>query len=180
MRRGSLYAALALYLFGSIPASGVERSGQWVLESQPDGIVAFKIRPSSSFNDRSAAAELAFICNQESQYVVTILAPNPETFKNEQEWIPVAIRKSEDGYDPSDLLQRWENEGEYIFSENPSEQEDLTSYLKDKESESVKSVHFYFPNDLKAGIRATNHVVIDLSGFSSGLEAFKKQCEHLP
>ena len=29
--------------------------------------------------------------------------------------------KSEDGYDPSDLLQRWENEGEYITSVNCSD-----------------------------------------------------------
>jgi hypothetical protein len=97
--------------------------------------------------------------------------------KTEQESIPLAIQKSEDGYDPSDLLQRWENEGEYIFSEIPGEQEDLTSYLKERESEGVKSVHFYFPNDLDATTPTTNHLVIDLSGFSSGLAAFKKQCE---
>jgi hypothetical protein len=62
---------------------------------------------------------------------VGILAPSPGTFKNEHESIPLAIQRSEDGYDPSDLLQRWENEGEYIFSEIPSEQADLTSYLKE-------------------------------------------------
>ena len=85
---------------------------------------------------------LAFICNQQSKYVVGVLAPSPGTFKNEQESISLAIQKSEDGYDPSDLLQRWENEGEYIFSEIPGEQEDLTSYLKDRESEGVTSVHY--------------------------------------
>jgi hypothetical protein len=94
---------------------------------------------------------LAFICNQENNYVVGILAPSPGTFKNEQESIPLAIQKSEDGFDASDLLQRWENEGEYILSEIPGEQEDLTSYLKDRESDGVKSVHFYFPNDLDTG-----------------------------
>ena len=120
---------------------------------------------------------LAFICNQQSKYVVGVLAPSPGTFKNEQESISLAIQKSEDGYDPSDLLQRWENEGEYIFSEIPGEQEDLTSYLKDRESEGVTSVHFYFPNGLDTGTGTTNHVVIDLSGFSRGLETFKKRCE---
>jgi hypothetical protein len=40
----------------------------------------------------------------------------------------------------------------------------------------VKSVHFYFPNDLDTG-KATNHMIIDLSGFSIGLEVFKKDCE---
>ena len=82
--------------------------------------------------------------------------------------------KVRDGYDPSDLLQRWENEGEYIFSEIPDEQEDPTSYLKVREAEGFKSVHFYFPNDLDATTPTTNHVVIDLPGFSSGLETFKK------
>ena len=38
-------------------------------------------------------------------------------------------------------------------------------------------MHFYFPNDLDATTLTTNHIVIDLSGFSSGLAAFKKQCE---
>jgi hypothetical protein len=72
-------------------------------------------------------------------------------------------------------LQRWENEGEYIFSEIPDEQEDPTSYLKVREAEGFKSVHFYFPNDLDATTPTTNHVVIDLPGFSSGLETFKKK-----
>jgi hypothetical protein len=93
------------------------------------------------------ASDQAFICNQESKYLVGILAPSPGTFKNWQESIPLAIQKSEYGYDPSDLLQRWENEGEYIFSEIPGEQQDLIYYLKDRESEGVKSVRFYFPND---------------------------------
>ena len=136
--------------------------------------LAFK-RPIPTQN--GVGTGLAFICNQESNYVVGILARGPGTFKNEQESIPLAIQKSEDGYDPSDLLQRWENEGEYIFSEIPGEQEDLTSYLKERESEGVKSVHFYSPNDLDATTPITNHIVIDLSGFSSGLAAFKKQCE---
>ena len=52
----------------------------------------------------------------------------------------------------------------------------LASYLKDREGEGVKSVHFYFPNDLDTG-KATNHMIIDLSGFSIGLEVFKKKCE---
>jgi hypothetical protein len=49
-------------------------------------------------------------------------------------------------------------------------------YLKDREAEGVKSeLAFYFPNDLDAGTQTTNHIVIDLAGFSNGLEAFKKQ-----
>ena len=120
---------------------------------------------------------LAFICNQESKYAVGILRRPLEHSKASGSSIPLAIQKSEDGYDPSDLLQRWENEGEYIFSEIPDEQEDLTSYLKVREAEGFKSVHFYFPNDLDATTPTTNHVLIDLPGFSSRLEDSKKKCE---
>ena len=42
-------------------------------------------------------------------------------------------------------MQRWENGADYIFLESPDEQEELASYLKDREAEGVKSVHFYFP-----------------------------------
>jgi hypothetical protein len=91
--------------------------------------------------------------------------------------IPVAIQKMGEQSDSSDLMQRWENGGDYVFLESSDEQEELASYLKDREAEGVKSVHFYFPNDLDASTQTTNHVVIDLSGFSSGVTAFKKQCE---
>jgi hypothetical protein len=175
MRRSVLYAALTLYVFG-ISATAGERFGQWSVESQGEGTFALAFKRSIPMQDGSGPG-LAFICNQESKYAVGILAPSPGTFKSEQESIPLAIQKSEDGYDPSDLLQRWENEGEYIFSEIPDEQEDLTSYLKVREAEGFKSVHFYFPNDLDATTPTTNHVVIDLPGFSSGLETFKKKCE---
>ena len=174
MRRFGLYAALALCIYG-LPATAGERFGQWSLESQGEGTFALAFKRSIPMKN-GVGPGLAFIC-QESKYVVGVLAASPGTFKNEQESIPLAIQKSEDGYDPSDLLQRWENEGEYIFSEIPGEQEDLTSYLKDRESEGVKSVHFCFPNGLDTGTGATNHVVIDLSGFSRGLETFKKQCQ---
>ena len=91
--------------------------------------------------------------------------------------IPVAIQKMGEQSDSSDLMQRWENGGDYVFLESSGEQEELASYLKDREAEGVKSVHFYFPSDLDASTQTTNHVVIDLSGFSSGVAAFKKQCE---
>ena len=89
--------------------------------------------------------------------------------------IPVAIQKMGEQSDSSDLMQRWENGGDYVFLESSDEQEELASYLKDREAEGVKSVHFYFPSDLDASTQTTNHVVIDLSGFSSGVAAFKKQ-----
>jgi hypothetical protein len=176
MRRSSLYAALALFVLGSSATTG-EEFEQWSLESQVEGIVAFKVRPSVTLNDKFETAQLAFICNQEGKYVVGILAPPPGTFKSEQKYISVAIQNSEDGYDSSDLLQRWENADEYIFSEMPDDLEELASYLKSRETAGSKSIHFYFPNDPDTGPQTTNHIVIDLSGFSSGIAAFKKQCE---
>ena len=61
--------------------------------------------------------------------------------------------------------------------ESPDEQEELASYLKDREAEGVESVHFYFPNDLDASMRTTNHVVVDVAGFSSGVATFTSRCE---
>ena len=44
-----------------------------------------------------------------------------------------------------------------------------TSYLK--------SVQFYFPNDLDASTQTINHIVVDVAGFSSGVVAFTSRCE---
>jgi hypothetical protein len=53
----------------------------------------------------------------------------------------------------------------------------LASYLKDREAEGVKSVHVFFPNDLDASTQTTNHMVVDVAGFSSGVAAFTSRCE---
>jgi len=53
----------------------------------------------------------------------------------------------------------------------------FTSYLKGQEADGLKSVHFYFPNDLVTGAGKTNQVVIDLSGFSKGMQHFEKECK---
>ena len=49
--------------------------------------------------------------------------------------IPVAIQKMGEQSDSSDLMQRWENGPGYILLESPDEQEELASYLKDREAE---------------------------------------------
>ena len=74
-------------------------------------------------------------------------------------------------------MQRWEDGPGYIFLESPDDQEELASYLKDREAEGVKSVHFYFPNDLDASTQTTNHMVVDVAGFSSGVATFTSRCE---
>jgi len=174
MRRLGLYAALALCFVG-FPATAAERYGEWSLEQPSGSLLALSFKRSITFNSR-ATSELAFVCNPENKYVGVILIPFEGTFKNQQVVIPVVIQKNEDQYDHSDLLQHWKNGLDYIFSDSPDEPEELASYLKDREVEGVKSVHFYFPNDLDAG-KAINHMVIDLAGFSVGVAAFTSRCE---
>ena len=176
MRRFGLYATLALCIYG-LPATAEERFERWSLEQPGDFVFALSFKRSISFDDRTATSELAFVCNQEEEYVAVLLIPLDGTFKNRQNSIPVVIQKIEEQSDASDLMQRWENGPDYIFLESPDEQEELATYLKDREAEGVKSVHFYFPNDLEANTQTTNHMVVDLAGFSAGVAAFANRCE---
>jgi hypothetical protein len=171
MRRFGLCAALALCVYG-LPATAGERFGQWSLDQPGDFIFALSFKRSISFDDRTATSELAFVCNQEDKYVAVLLIPLDGTFTSRQKVIPVAIQKMGEQSDPSDLMQRWENGPGYIFLESPDEQEELASFLKDREAEGAKSAHFYFPNDLDASTQTTNHIIIDLAGFSDGVAAF--------
>ena len=176
MRRFGLYAALAMCVYG-LPATAEERFERWSLEQPGDFIFALSFKRSISFDDRTATSELAFLCNQEEKYVAVLLIPLDGTFKSRQQTISVAIQRTEEQSDASDLAQRWENGPGYIFLESPDDQEELASYLKDREAEGVKSVHFYFPNDLDASTQTTNHMVVDVAGFSSGVATFTSRCE---
>jgi hypothetical protein len=89
----------------------------------------------------------------------------------------VAVQRTENDFDSSDLLQQWDNEGDYIFAERPDELDKFTSYLKAQEADGVQSVNFYFPNDLGTGVGMINQVVIDIAGFSKGMQQFQKECE---
>src|ERR1700719_53114 len=176
MRRFGLYAALALCIYG-LPATAEERFERWSLE-QPGGFIfALSSKRVISFDDRTATSELAFVCNQEEKYVAVLLIPLDGTFKSGQNSIPVVIQKIEEQSDASDLMQRWENGPGYIFLESPDMQEELASYLKDREAEGLKSGHFYFPNDPDASTQTTNHMVVDVAGFSSGVATFTSRCE---
>jgi hypothetical protein len=177
MRRFGLYAAVTLCVCGLSATPAAERFGQWSLEQPEDFIFALSFKRSISLDDRTATSELAFVCNQENKDVAVLLMPLDGTFTSRHEAIPVAIQKIEEQSDQSDLMQRWENGRGYIFLESPDEQEELATYLKDREVEGVKSVHFYFPNDLDASTQTTNHIIIELVGFSDGVAAFAKRCE---
>ena len=175
MGRLGLYAALALCVYG-LPATAGERFGKWSLEQPGDFVFALSFKRSLSSDDRTATSELAFVCNEKEKYVAVLLIPFDGTLPNRQNSTPVLIQKTEEYSDRTDLMQRWENGPDYVYLESPDDREQLASYLKNREGEGVKLVHFYFPNDLDTG-KATNHMVIDLSGFSMGLKDFKKNCE---
>ena len=114
MRRYVPYSALALCCLATSATAG-ERFGQWSLEFQEEGVVALKLKPTASPDDGFGAPEVAFVCNQESRYVVAIIAPSPGTFRNQQETVSVAVQRTENDFDLSDLLQQWDNEGDYIL-----------------------------------------------------------------
>jgi hypothetical protein len=124
--------------------AAAERFGQWSLEQPEDFIFALSFKRSISFDDRAATSELAFVCNQENKYVAVLLIPLDGTFTSGHEVIPVAIQKMGEQSDSSDLMQRWENGADYIFLESPDEQEELASYLKDREAEGVTVNRFTF------------------------------------
>jgi hypothetical protein len=177
MRRSVLYAAVTLSVCGLSATAAAERFGQWSLEQPGDFIFALSSKRVISFDDRTATSELAFVCNQENKHVAVLLIPLDGTFTSRHKATLVTIQKIADHSGPSDLMQRWENGPGYILLESPEEQEELASYLKDREAEGVKSIHFYFPNDLDASQQTINHMVVDVAGFSSGVAAFTSRCE---
>jgi hypothetical protein len=59
--------------------TAAERFGQWSLEFQEEGVVALKLKPSISLDDGFEAPEVAFVCNQESSYVLALVAPSRGT-----------------------------------------------------------------------------------------------------
>jgi len=148
---------------------GFER---WSLEQPGDFIFALSSKRSISFDDRTATSELAFVCNQEQKYVAVLLMPLDGTFKSRQQTISVAIQKTEEQSDSSDLMQRRESGPGYISLESPDQLEELASYLKDREAEGLKSVHFYFPNDPDASRKPP-------VTWSSTLPDFQPEWRHL-
>jgi hypothetical protein len=177
MRRFVLYTALALY-FSAHSAPAADRFGEWLLEQPRSFVLTLSFKQSVPLNEKIATSELGFICDQrdKSNVVGVILIPVDGTFENRQRIIPVLIQKNKDRYDPSDLVQHWNNGTEYIFLESNDDADKLASFLKANEADGVKSVHFFFPNDTDAGSQIANHIVVDLARFSDGFGAFQKVC----
>jgi hypothetical protein len=176
MRRCLPYTALALY-FSVFSATAADRYGEWLLEQPRSSVLTLSFKQSVPLNDKIATSELGFICDQNDKSIGVILIPVDGTFENRQRIIPVLIQKNKDRYDPSDLVQHWNNGTEYIFLESNDDADKLASFLKANEADGVKSVHFFFPNDSDAGPQIANHVVVDVSRFSDGFAAFKMACD---
>jgi hypothetical protein len=174
MRRFLLYTALALYF--SVPyATAADRYGAWLLEQPRNAVFTLSFQQSSPLSNKIATSELGFICDQREKFLEVILIPFDGTFKNQHDAIPVWIQQS-DQYDPFSLLQKWKNGTEYIFLESQDDVDELASFLKAEEMDSEKSIHFFFPNDGDAGHQNSNHIVVDVSGFSDAYGAFQMAC----
>ena len=172
-----LCAASALCL-GMLAATAADRYGKWLLEQPQTSVVTLSFKQSVLLENGAATSELGFICHQENKLslVGVILIPFDGTFQNRQSVIPVLIQQNQDRYDRSDLLQHWKNGTDYISLESEDDVDDLVLFLKAREADGVKSVHFFFPNDADASPQISNHIVIDVSGFSNGFVALIKAC----
>jgi hypothetical protein len=177
MRRFLVCTALALY-FSVVAASAADRYGGWLLEQPRRSVLTLSFKQSVPLNNKIATSELGFICDQrdKSKGVGVILIPFDGTFENRQNVVPVLIQKRSDRYNPSDLLQHWKNGTDYIFSDSKDDVDELSSFVKANETDGAKSVHFFFPNDLDTGSQRSNHIAINVSGFSDGFGAFQMGC----
>ena len=172
-----LYIALALYLTG-VSAVNAENYGEWVLEQRGSSMVTLAFKQSASVNNQLATSELAFICDQrhKSTSIGVILIPFDGTFESHRDPVPILIQKTSDQYDRTDVIQNWRNGNEFLFLDGKDDVEELVSLFKERDSTSEKTVHFLFPNDVDSGPPSTNHIVVDVSGFSDGFGAFEKAC----
>ena len=121
MRRFALYAAVILCGSGLSAAHAAERFGQWSLEQAEDFVFALSFKRPILFDDRAAASQLAFVCNQERKDVAVLLIPQDGMFTSRHAAIPVVIQKVVEQSNQTDLTQRWENGPGYIFLEPPDD-----------------------------------------------------------
>ena len=175
MCRFLLCTAAALY-FSVLAATAADRYGDWLLEQPRSSVLTLSFKQSVPLDNKIVTSELGFFCDQKDKSIGVILIPFDGAFKNRQNVIPVLIQKNDDQYDRSDLLQRWKNRTDYIFLDAKDDVDELASYLKANEADSVKSVHFFFPNDVDAAPQISNHIVVNISGFSDGFRVFETGC----
>ena len=177
MRRFVLYTALTLCC-GALDATAADRHGGWLLEQPRSSVRTLSFKQTVQLNNKIETLELGFICDRREDLKSdgVILIPFDGTFQSDQDVIPVLIQKNADQYDPSDLLQNWKSGAEYIFVELKDDVDELASFMKANEMDGAKSVHFVFPNNPREGPQTSNHIAINVSGFSNGFDAFRTAC----
>jgi hypothetical protein len=173
----SCYVAVVLNVTMFSTANG-EDDGKWELEEHPGVILALSYKQSATINDQIVSSGLAFLCDQKARQGIAgaMLLPLNGTFEDRQDSIPVSIQKKSDEFGQSDLLQKWKNGSEFLFSDVKDDVADLIALLKERDREADRSVHFYFPNGLDNGQQTSNHIVVDASGFATKFEEFENDC----
>jgi hypothetical protein len=102
--------------------------------------------------------------------------PFDGTFETHQDPIPMSIQRRSDEIGPSDLFQKWKNGSEFLSSDVPEDFADLIALLKEKDTDSDESVHFYFPSGLDNDQQTSDDIVVDASGFATKFEEFESDC----
>jgi hypothetical protein len=173
----SCFIAVALN-FAVFAAAHAEDDGEWELEQRRSAVFTLSYKQSASIDNQTATSELAFLCNRRNGLGVigAILVPSDGTFESHQDPISVLILRKSDAYAPSDLLQKWKNGSEFLFSDETDDAADLIALLKEKDTGSDRSIHFYFPSGLDSDQQALNHIVVDTSGFAAKFAEFENDC----
>ena len=178
MVRFLLYTAALSLNFSALAATAADRYGGWLIEQPRSSVRTLSFKQTVQLNNKIVTSELGFVCDQRksSKSVGSILIPFDGTFQNDRNVVPVLIQKNADQYGPSDLLQTWRNGVEYIFLEAKDDIDELATFMKVNEMDGAKSVHFVFPNDTSDGPQTSNHIAINVLGFSNGYDAFQIAC----
>ena len=173
-----LCIASTLY-FGLLTAAFAERYGDWLLEQHSNTVLTLSFKQTAQVGNQVTTAELAIVCGKRdgSNSLGAMLIPFDWLFKNQNEIVRVLIEKNDDELEQSDLLQQWHNvANDYIFSISKPDVEELTSFIRAREAEGVRAIHFFIPNDSEDGPQSSLHIPIGVLGFSEGFKAFQKAC----
>ena len=179
INRGVRFAIALVLCLICLGAAKAENFGKWALEQRGgSSMVTLSFKQSASVNNQLATSELAFICDQRhrSTSIGAMLIPFDGTFESHRDPVPILIQKNSEQYDRTDVIQNWRNGNEFLFLDGKDDVAELVSLFKERDSTTEKSVHFLFPNDVDSGPPSTNHIVVDVSGFSAGFGAFEKAC----
>jgi hypothetical protein len=181
MRRGIIFAALVLWLGGSI-ANAADRYGEWYFEELNSGAPLLFNKDTRPGEDKVLIAKLGFTCDrrQKAGQIGATLIPFEGTYNNQQRDVVVLAEKSLHIITPSDLSQKWHNGFKYIFVNEHNLMDELVMYLKTNEANGTQSVHFLFSGDFNGKSGILNHVDISLSGFSDGYAALNTACKANP